>query len=185
MVLVRHASSVPPTRDGPDDLTRPLTPEGLRQADELVESLTALRPAAVWSSPYLRAVQTVRPTARALGLPVGTRRELREWDDGLPFTDDWIPHYARNWADPSFARPTGESLDQLTARAVAAVRALARAYPGRLVLAGSHGTFVSRALRGFGVPADWPFLRRMPMPAVYRLRFTDPDADPQTSGPGL
>jgi 2,3-bisphosphoglycerate-dependent phosphoglycerate mutase len=31
------------------------------------------------------------------------------------------------------------------------------------------GTFVARALVGFGTPVDWPFHRDMPMPAVYRV----------------
>jgi 2,3-bisphosphoglycerate-dependent phosphoglycerate mutase len=178
VVLVRHALSIPPTADGPDELTRPLARDGLRRALELVGTLTELRPVAVWSSPYRRAIQTVEPTAQALGLPVTTRRDLREWDDGLPHTDDWEPHYARSWADPSYARPEGESLDQLTLRAVHAVRDLARENPGRLVLAASHGTFISRALSGFGGPVDWAFRRRMPMPAIYRLRFSDPSDNP-------
>jgi 2,3-bisphosphoglycerate-dependent phosphoglycerate mutase len=185
VVLVRHALSIPPTADGPDELTRPLAGGGLQQALELVETLTGLGPVAVWSSPYRRAIQTVEPTAQALGLPVHTRWELREWDDGLPYTDDWEPHYAGSWADPSSARPQGESLHQLTVRAVDAVRALASENQGRLVVAGSHGTFIARALSGFGVPADWTFWQRMPMPAIYRLRFADLSSRPAVSGDGL
>ena len=173
VVMVRHALSIPATADGPDELTRPLAAEGLRQAIELVDTLAELRPVAVWSSPYRRAIQTVEPTAQALGLDVHTRWELREWDDGLPYTDDWQAHYARSWADPAYARPWGESLDQLTTRAVDAVRALAADHRGQLVVVAGHGTFISRALAGFGMPVDWTVWRQMPMPAVYRLRFAD------------
>jgi 2,3-bisphosphoglycerate-dependent phosphoglycerate mutase len=182
VVLVRHALSIPPTADGPDELTRPLADGGLQQALELVEILATLSPAAVWSSPYRRAIQTVEPTAQALSLPVRTRWELREWDDGLSYTDDWEPHYARSWADPSYARPEGESLNQLTVRAVTAVQALAHDNRGRLVIAASHGTFISHALSGFGVRADWTFWQRMPMPAIYRLRFADPGTSPEVTG---
>lgn len=185
IVLVRHALSVQPTADGPDELTRPLTPAGLRQARDLVGALVEPRPVAVWSSPYRRAVQTVRPTAQALGLSVRPCWNLREWEDGLPYTTDWEPHYERSWADPSFARPDGESLDQVAVRAVAAVRALATAHPGRRVVAATHSTFVTRALCGFGVVVDWAFERRMPMPAAYRFRFADPGSPPMVSGPYL
>lgn len=185
VVLVRHAMSVPPTADGPDQFVRPLTPEGLRQAQELVRDLVAPTPVAVWGSPYLRAVQTVQPTASALGLAVQTLWDLREWDDGLGFTMDWKRHYTASWADPSLVRPDGESLDQLTERAVAAVRALVGTYPGQRVLVGSHGTFVTRALRGFGVPVDVAFWATMPMPAVYRLRFGTSEDQPDVTGPGL
>jgi broad specificity phosphatase PhoE len=107
VVLVRHAASVPPTADGPDQLTRPLTAAGLRQAAELVPALIEPRPVAVWSSPYRRAI-----------------------------------------------------------------RDLAREHEGRVVLVASHGMFVARALYGFGRPVGWDFWRRMPMPAVHRLRVT-------------
>jgi 2,3-bisphosphoglycerate-dependent phosphoglycerate mutase len=181
LVLVRHARSVPPTADGPDELTRPLTPEGLRQADELVPLLTELRPTTLWSSPYLRAVQTVRPTAAALGLPVHTHGRLREWDDGLAYTDDWAPHCAHSWADPSYARPGGESLEQLRTRAVDTLRTIAHHNQGQAVLIAGHGTFICQALIGFGRPTDQTAAQRMPMPAIYRLRFTDLTAEPEVS----
>jgi 2,3-bisphosphoglycerate-dependent phosphoglycerate mutase len=181
LVLVRHARSVPPTADGPDELTRPLTPEGLRQADELVTLLTEPRPAAVWSSPYLRAIQTVQPTAAALGLPVHTHRQLREWDDGLAYTDDWAPHYAHSWANPSWARPGGESLEQLRTRAVDILRTIAHQNHGQGILVAGHGTFICQALAAFGRPTDRTADQRMPMPAIYRLRFTGLTANPEVS----
>ena len=181
MVLVRHARSVRPTADGPDEFTRPLTAEGLRQADDLVAVLTRQRPTAVWSSPYRRAIQTVQPTADALGLPVHTHPELREWDDGLAYTDDWAPHYAHSWADPSSARPAGESLEQLRTRAVDTLRTLAHRNRGHVGLVAGHGTFIAPARTGFGLPVDRTAAERMPMPAIYRLLFTDLTANPTVS----
>ena len=176
IVLVRHAESVYPTPDGPDEYHRPLTDVGLAQAEDLVEELAALEPDLVASSPYLRAVQTIEPVARAVGLPVHTDHALREWDFGIPPTPDYVRYYEESWADPDFARPGAESLRRLTDRATAALRALAR---HGTVIVGSHGTFVSRALIGFGVPVDWPFSRDMPVPAIYRIAGTD------ITGPGL
>ncbi|GIE28918.1 hypothetical protein Ait01nite_019630 [Actinoplanes italicus] len=100
VVLVRHARSVPPTADGPDEVSRPLTTEGLQQALDLVTRLTEPRPAAVWSSPYRRAIQTVRPAAQALGLPLRTHGELREWDDGRICASPV-------WSDISFSERPG------------------------------------------------------------------------------
>jgi 2,3-bisphosphoglycerate-dependent phosphoglycerate mutase len=174
IVLVRHAESVHPTPGGPDEYHRPLTETGLAQAEELVAELAALQPDRILASPYLRAVQTVAPLAKALGLPVDTDHALREWDSGLEPTGDWARHYEASWADPDFARPGGESLNQLTARATAALSSLT----GTVVI-GSHGTFVARALSGFGVTTDWPFSNAMPMPAIYRI------ADTGITGPGL
>lgn len=174
IVLVRHAESVHPTPGGPDEYHRPLAETGLAQAEQLVEELAALKPDRIVASPYLRAVQTVQPLAKALGLPVHTDHELREWDSGLEPTPDYARHYEASWADPSFARPGGESLNQLTERAVS----ILRSFTGTVVI-GSHGTFVARALAGFGVPVDWPFSDAMPMPAIYLI------ADTGITGPGL
>lgn len=95
------------------------------------------------------------------------------------------PRYERSWADPAFARERSESLDGLTRRAVAALRALAHQHPAERVLVGSHGTFVARALCGFAVPVRWPFPQSMPSPTVYHLRFPDPRGRPVVTGPGI
>jgi len=170
IVLVRHAQPFVPTPGGPDEYHRSLTEDGLAAAERLVELLAEPVPAAIVSSPYLRAVQTVAPLARALGLPIHTDHTLREWDHGLEPTPDYARHFAASWADPAFARPGGESLQAPTDRAVAALTAVAHEYPGRTVVVGSHGTFIAQALVGFEwADVDWSFARNMSMPAIYRV----------------
>jgi 2,3-bisphosphoglycerate-dependent phosphoglycerate mutase len=83
IVLVRHAKSMIPYPGGPDDYHRPLTDEGLAQAERLVEDLAQAEPSLIASSPYPRATQTVEPTARAMKMSVHTDHDLREWDSGL------------------------------------------------------------------------------------------------------
>lgn len=182
ILLVRHAVPFFPRVGGPDDHHRPLTAEGARQARRLARQLPA--PALVVSSPYLRAVQTVEPLARAHGHTVTTDPALREWDSGVGPSPDYARLYEESWSDPGLARPGGESLDQLTVRARDAVTALAARPVDGTIVVGSHGTFIARALLGIGVPGiDWPFCASMPMPAVYRLH---PNGDRiLATGPGL
>jgi 2,3-bisphosphoglycerate-dependent phosphoglycerate mutase len=182
IVLVRHAQSVIPHVSGPDEYQRPLTETGLAQAERLVEVLAKVKPSLIASSPYLRAVQTVEPVARAMGMSVQTKHQLREWDSGIGPTPDYVHHYAESWADPDFTRPGSESLRRLSARATAILTTLARQHS--TVVVGSHGTFIARALTGFGLTTvDWPFSRAMPMPAIYRLQFADDKVT--ATGPGL
>ncbi|WP_434439512.1 histidine phosphatase family protein [Lentzea sp. E54] len=169
IVLVRHAQSVLPRLGHPDDDQRPLSAAGLAAAESLAERLTAYAPAAVLSSPQLRAVQTVTPAADALGLGVVTWPELREWESGLVPSADWETLYAHSWANPGFAHGAGESLDGLTVRAGTALARMAEEYPNATVLVGSHGTFLSRALIAAGQRADWASCRAMPMPAIYEI----------------
>jgi phosphohistidine phosphatase len=70
--LVRHAEAAPGT---PDDL-RPLTEAGRLAARELGEELAARAPAAVVSSPLLRARETAEAIARAAGLAASAHEGL-------------------------------------------------------------------------------------------------------------
>ncbi|MGW4326427.1 histidine phosphatase family protein [Nocardia sp. NPDC004573] len=184
LVLVRHAQPFLPRPGGPGDRERSLTDEGRGQAQRLVTFLAAAAPTAIVSSPYLRAVQTVEPLARRIGLPVVTDHALREWDSGFGPTPDFARYYRESWAEPGWARPGGESMRQLSGRATAILTQLAQRHRGGTVVIGSHGTFISRALIGFGCrEVDWAFHRAMPMPAIYRLAFEDSGV--RATGPGL
>jgi 2,3-bisphosphoglycerate-dependent phosphoglycerate mutase len=151
----------------------------------LATELVAHRPVAVYSSPYRRAVQTVEPTARRLGLSVTTVPPLREWDSGITPSDGWAERYTRSWHAPESAQPEGESLHQLGRRAVTALNGLRTTHPGGAVVVGSHGTFIVRALIGYGLQVDLEFWFKMPMPAVYQLQFPGDGSLPRATGPGL
>ncbi|MBF6454304.1 histidine phosphatase family protein [Nocardia cyriacigeorgica] len=184
LLLVRHADAGIPRADGPDDHRRALTAAGRRSARRLVCELLACGPTVVASSPYLRAAQTVAPTAQAAGRAVRTDSALREWDSGIAPTPDYARWYARSWARPETARPGGESLRQLSERAVSALSRWAEAAGGPIVV-GSRGMFIAAALAGYGIAGiGWPFVRALPMPAIYRLEF-DPSGAVVVAGPGL
>ncbi|HYM64274.1 MAG TPA: phosphoglycerate mutase family protein [Gaiellaceae bacterium] len=78
VVLVRHASAGNRKRWSGDDRLRPLDERGRRQAHGLVAALEPFGVDRVYSSPYLRCVQTVEPLAAALGVEVEEREELAE-----------------------------------------------------------------------------------------------------------
>ncbi|WP_051766232.1 histidine phosphatase family protein [Saccharothrix syringae] len=96
---------------------------------------------------------------------------LREWDSGLEPTPDHARHHRYSWDHPAEARPGGEGLEALTARALAALGEVAAEHPGGVVLVGTHGTFAARVLLAAGRRVDWSVVRDMPMPAVHRVRW--------------
>jgi 8-oxo-dGTP diphosphatase len=77
-VLVRHAAAGDREDWGGDDFHRPLNAKGRRQAAELVELLRPLGVRRVVSSPYIRCMETVRPLAAALEVPVEADDRLAE-----------------------------------------------------------------------------------------------------------
>nr|WP_051163539.1 histidine phosphatase family protein [Nocardia brevicatena] len=128
-----------------------------------------------------------RPSNQRGGFSVcrsGSISSFREWDSGLAPVPDYEHYYEESWASPQWARPAAESLHELTERAVRALTGLLADGSGAPVLVGSHGTFISRALLGFGCSGiDWDFHRAMPMPAVYHLAFGNRRV--RVVGPGL
>ncbi|VDB99628.1 unnamed protein product [Peniophora sp. CBMAI 1063] len=69
----------------PTNLPRdpPLAAFGETQAKEVADYFLSLpedeRPTAIWSSPYYRCLQTIAPTAEALGIPIFIEHGLSEW----------------------------------------------------------------------------------------------------------
>jgi broad specificity phosphatase PhoE len=78
ILLVRHAVAVGRSKWPEDDVARPLTKRGERQANELVRQLSEQPLHRVLSSPYVRCVGTVVPLARARGVVVEPTDALAE-----------------------------------------------------------------------------------------------------------
>ena len=127
--LVRHADCYEDMSDGADP---PLSPVGRRQAELLAKRVHELKPAAVYSSPYLRALET----ARAIREDVLVDHRLVEMGmllgDGGEFDFKELPA-------------------AVIERMSAAVDDIARAHPGERVIVVTHGAamilFLTHLLR--------------------------------------
>jgi phosphohistidine phosphatase SixA len=95
LTIVRHAYAGDKRRWRGDDLQRPLPPVGLAQAEGLAPLLLAHRVRRVLSSPALRCVQTVEPTAGRADV------EIETWDElGPQGPGSWI--VTTCFGDPAF-----------------------------------------------------------------------------------
>jgi 8-oxo-dGTP diphosphatase len=89
--LVRHAKAGHRAGWDGDDFDRPLTVAGRRQAEAIADRLTDAGVKALWSSPYVRCVQTLEPLADRVGLQIGTDDRLAEGarvDDTIELIQD-------------------------------------------------------------------------------------------------
>ena len=75
---MRHAKAGDRAAWTGDDRKRPLTKSGLEQAKELVTLLASFPIEAIFSSAYLRCVQTVEPLARVRKLEIKLSPSLEE-----------------------------------------------------------------------------------------------------------
>lgn len=126
--LVRHAKAH--SRDrwwGKPDRKRPLTDSGHDQARDLARAILAAGPVdALWSSPFVRCVQTLEPLATKAALPVQTDEALAEAAT-LPVVDGGDAWVAAAW---------------LGGRAIAFVNWLCDEHPSGRVVACSHGDII-------------------------------------------
>jgi broad specificity phosphatase PhoE len=126
--LVRHAKAY--RRDqwwGKADRERPLTEQGMTQARRLVGQLLAQGPVTgLYSSPFVRCVQTLEPLAELSSIKIVTEPALGEAST-LPVHDDGDAWVASAW---------------LGGRAVAFLDRIVSQHAGERVVVCSHGDVI-------------------------------------------
>ncbi|MDC2953487.1 histidine phosphatase family protein [Streptomyces gilvifuscus] len=186
LLLARHGQTVWHAENryaGISDV--PLTETGHAQAQALGRWAAAHPVDAVWTSPLSRAVVTVEPACRALGLTPSREPDLRECDFGVvegrtlaQFAEEDPDAAAAFRADP-VAHPFPGAEDPVAAagRGAAALRRIAAAHDGERVLVVAHNTLLRLVLCSLlSIPLGeyrrvFPQLRNA---AVTELRM-DPD----------
>jgi 8-oxo-(d)GTP phosphatase len=94
VLLVRHARAGDRESWHGDDRLRHLDKRGRHQAEGLVPLLDERGATGLFSSPYVRCVQTFEPSAAELGLPLEERDELAEGarrEDVLSLLETFAP----------------------------------------------------------------------------------------------
>jgi broad specificity phosphatase PhoE len=133
------------------------------QAHVLAASLAALAPAAVYTSPLARAVETAVAIAALHGLTPVKVDGLREIDfgeaDGLAF--DELPHALQRELldEPASVKfPGGESYVELQERVCSALARIVADHPDRTVVVVSHVGSIRAALAAWlSIPGEASF----------------------------
>ncbi|MGH3886601.1 MAG: bifunctional RNase H/acid phosphatase [Pseudonocardiaceae bacterium] len=156
LLMLRHGQtehSAQRRYSGRGDL--PLTGLGERQATAAAARLsTTDGVTAVISSPMLRARQTAKPVADALGVPLNVHDGLIETDfgawEGLTFAEarERDPDLHTRWiTDTSVAAPDGESMDAVHRRVRRVRDQLIAEYGGATLVVVTHVTPIKALLR--------------------------------------
>ena len=158
IILVRHGQTAWNVGSGAGERFRgridlSLDDTGLAQARALAKRLAGRPIVAVYSSPLKRAVETARPTAQQLGLPVQPLPGIidinyGDWQ-GLshPKVASAYPDLYRRWLEtPHRVKfPNGESLRQVRFRGMAALNEASTRHEGQVILLVAHQV-VNKAL---------------------------------------
>jgi broad specificity phosphatase PhoE len=159
LLLVRHGRTLANAeRKLQGLLDLPLDDEGLAQVAGVAQWLG--KPDRVISSPLVRA----RQTAEAFGMPYEIDERWIELDygslDGVPVADVGADVWAQWRVDPTYRAGGGESMEEMSKRAVAAVEELLDEARERTILVTSHVSPIKAVVAwalGVDVTVGWRF----------------------------
>lgn len=172
LYFVRHAQ---PDRSVHDDMTRPLTQEGLRDSLVVTQVLSDKEIDYIISSPYKRSIDTVRNFAESVDLEIHTNDALRERNAGCWHGDNFFEFIAKQWSDFSYRILDGECLNDVQIRNINAIKDILKEHRNKNIVIATHGTALSTILNYYYPQFDFECFCRIVdlMPFVIRLDFED------------
>jgi 2,3-bisphosphoglycerate-dependent phosphoglycerate mutase len=167
LFLVRHAESAPDFSVAESDW--PLSAIGRAQATRLAEHARSFAATRLIASPYRRAIETLEPTARTLGLPIEIAADLRERHLRDGYVENWDALLVQLWRDLDAGMPNCETGTQCRYRVARCIDAIATAHAGETLVACSHGNAITLFLGTIDRTVGYDTWKRMQMPDVFRL----------------
>ena len=167
--FIRHAES---DNSVYDDYSRPLTEKGMRDRILVTKFLNSKRIDAVFSSPYKRAIDTVKDFAGKNHLKIQFIDEFKERHVGR-WVDNFTDFSKKQWNDFHYKLNEGESLQEVQSRNINALKRILTDYEGKNIVIGTHGTALSTIINyfnpSFGYTDFWNIVDKMPY--ILHFRF--------------
>ncbi len=167
--FVRHAE---PDYTNHNDMERPLTLKGREDSKLVTDYLKDKEIGIVLSSPYLRAVQTVKGVADSYGHTITTVGDFRERKIDSSWIEDFNGFAERQWKDFDYKLSDGESLREVQIRNVEALRQVIKENPDRNIVIGSHGTALSTIIHYFEPSFGYSHFQRIRTIMPWIVKFT-------------
>ena len=168
--FVRHAK---PDYQNHNDRLRELTEKGLEDSRSVTAFLSDKKIDLIFSSPYRRAIDTIKNFADKNEMPILIVDDFRERKVDTAWVDDFESFCKSQWEDFNFKLPGGESLKEVQSRNIRALKKILQKYKGKNIVIGTHGTSLSTIIHYFN-PAfgyeDFQEIRNF-MPWILQFDF--------------
>lgn len=165
--LVRHAHSTYTS----DELGRPLSKNGKKDAERVTELLKNRKMDVVISSPYLRAIETVEGVASNYHLPIINMEDFKERRLANQPVEHFETAIYKVWNDEYFSFDGGESNKEVQERGVRALKKVLTEYGGKNIVIGTHGNIMVLIMNYYDSIYDYEFWKQLSMPDIYQLTF--------------
>lgn len=165
--LVRHAE----VNYIPDDFKRPLSAKGKKDVKKVTDFFKDKSITKILSSPYLRALDTIKGVALEKGIEIEKIHDCRERKVANEYIEDFDTFIKKQWEDFDYHLEGGESLNQVQKRAISVIFDILERYQNENIIIGTHGTWLSVVLNYFDQKYDFNFWKTIKMPDIFLLVF--------------
>ena len=169
--FIRHAQSRP-SKDR-HHAEWPLSKLGKLQAERLIPILSALHVDRVYSSPYVRCLDTIGPWCQRHGVAIEIDEGLRERLVAHGLIENFAAVWERSWIDFDFALDDCETSRQAQVRFVGAVTGLTRGNVGRRIAISSHGNVLGLLLNHIDASSGRAACEALRNPEMLRMHWVD------------
>ena len=165
--LIRHAQSHPSSRLPRSEW--PLSAAGRLQAERLADLLPHLKIGKLYSSPFSRCLQTVKPFAKKTGLDIAVHDDLRERLIALTLVDNFQDIWRKSWEDYDFALPGCETSNSAQRRMSVAITGITDANEGQVIAVSTHGNVMGLFLNSIEPDAGIAETEQLTNPDVVKI----------------
>ncbi|WP_160671808.1 histidine phosphatase family protein [Clostridium sp. C8-1-8] len=168
--FVRHAE---PDYSIKDDRLRPLTEDGLKASIKVSDFLSDKNITKIFSSPYKRSVDTILDFSKKSALEITKIEDFKERKIEDVWIEDFDNFFKTQWQDFNYKLSSGECLNEVQARNIAALHSLLNEYPEDTIVIGTHGTALSTIINYYDKNFDGKEFARIRgiMPFIVYMEF--------------
>lgn len=168
--IVRHCEAEGQSSDSP------LTEKGFIQANDLSDFLSCnIKVDRIISSPFLRAIQTIKPFAENKSIEIEMDSRLSERVLSTTFFPDWMDKLETTFNDMDLKYEGGESSNEARSRIVEVVNGIVESGSENTIIV-AHGGIISLLLNHYDKNFDFEQWKTLSNPDVYLLKLTNSNA---------
>ncbi|MFK7823536.1 MAG: histidine phosphatase family protein [Oligoflexales bacterium] len=169
---LRHAQSLHDSSKKTGDWH--LTEHGYKQANKLADILAQINFAEIYSSPYLRCLETIAPYCKKNKLDYQCLDQLKERQLVLSYNKkNYQEIHRKSWIYFSFSLPGCESSKSAQERILATLKHIAAVHTGKQVLVSGHGQLLALALNYLNKSFGFNEQRTLLNPDLKIFKFQD------------
>ncbi|MGG5739652.1 MULTISPECIES: histidine phosphatase family protein [Bacillus cereus group] len=168
IIIIRHCSATGQERNAE------LTNVGRDQANNLATFLIEnnLQIGHIISSPFVRAIDSIRPYARQANLPIQEDERLAERILSNVPMDDWMQKLESTFTNIDIAFSGGESTKQATDRAISLIQEVLKLEHDTTLLV-THGNLLTLILKHFDHTIGFDEWKTLTNPDIYEIKLDE------------